>query len=749
MLHLLQRTRRAVSSVVPRAPLQTARPRGVVRHGSSMAWYNQRMAAWDEEKMRQAKAGPSENCDGVEISVRLDRGKKKQQKVIEAHGGITTPFDLNPGVAQGAIGAILNFSTPWGLHDPLPMEDCSVKFLTTADADVDSAAEPEVREAAQDLLWHSAAHILGQALERASFLSREDVEGVESSGVLLCDGPSLVDGSVEGGFFYEMALPQGITVGNGDFPELEELIQDIVEEKQTFEKMVVSREFARNMFAYNPFKLDMLGTIDPNEPVSLYRNGPFIDMCRGPHVTNTSVFKGIQLLKTSASHWKSGDAASNEDVAPLLQRIYGIAFGTNIGMKSWRKRVDEARARDHRKIGKRQELFMFHPTSPGSAFMLPHGTRIYNRLLDMLRSEYKTRGFDEIMTPMLYKSVLWATSGHLENYKDDMYMVSAGMGGEKTVDTVQDDDESMGLKPMNCPGHCLVYKQTQRSYRALPFRVADFGALHRNELSGTLSGLTRLRKFQQDDAHVFCTRSQMKEELYACLDMVRKVYGRFGFDFRMRLSTRPEKYMGDSALWDEAEMALATVLDEVGQSWSYNVGDGAFYGPKIDVVVTDAIGREHQCATIQLDFQLPQRFDLEYQDVDGSMQRPVMIHRAILGSLERMFAILCEHYGGRWPLWLSPRQVAVCPVSDAHIDHSENVLQTLHNHDFYVDLLSKDGWSLPKVIKQAQMAQYNYILVVGDTEVENNTVNVRSRNGEVLGEMSIEETLHLLADSDQ
>lgn len=728
------------------------------RCGSTMPWYEKRILDWDKEKQRQEALGAGDAADtatpstALPITVTLDRGKKKGPKALEAVGGVTTPFEVNPAVASNAIGAIVNMSEPWGLHDPLPSESCHVKFLTAADADVDSnTGQPEVRDAAQTLLWHSAAHLLGQAVEKVAFLNQG--AGQSAPDVLLCDGPPLVDGSVEGGFFYEMALPPGVTIGDSMFPDLEKCVNDIVKEKQPFEKLVVSRDFAEKMFSYNPFKVEMLESISKDESIMLYRNGPFVDLCRGPHVPNTSVFKSVKFLKTSASHWKSADGgggAANADSSspPLLQRVYGVAFGTKVGMKTWSDRLDAAKERDHRKIGARQELFMFHPTSPGSAFMLPHGTRIYNRLIDILRREYQQHGFEEIMTPMVYKLGLWETSGHLQNYQEDMYMVKAGVpedgGGTDTMaDAALDSDSVMGLKPMNCPGHCLVYKQKTRSYRSLPLRVADFSPIHRNELSGALSGLTRLRKFQQDDGHIFCTREQMKQELLVNLDMVETLYERFGFGFRMCLSTRPDKFMGEPGLWDEAEATLEDVLNEKGFTWSHKHGDGAFYGPKIDVVVTDAIGREHQCATIQLDFQMPRRFGLEYQDSDNTLKCPVMIHRAVLGSLERMFAILCEHYGGRWPIWLSPRQIAVCPISDGHIPHGREIVDELVRNNFYTDMMDKEGMTLPKIVKQAQMAQYNYILVVGDKEVENGTVNVRTRDGEILGEMSIDEVLSL------
>jgi len=375
-----------------------------------------------------------------------------------------------------------------------------------------------------------------------------------------------------------------------------------------------------------------------------------------------------------------------------------------------------AAERDHRLIGKNQELFFFHPLSPGSAFFLPHGARIYNRLIEFLRNEYRVRGFTEVISPNMYNSKLWETSGHWANYQENMF-------------TFQVDKEPFALKPMNCPGHCLMFGHRNRSYRELPLRFADFGVLHRNEASGALTGLTRVRRFQQDDAHIFCRADQIKVEITNALKFMQHVYGIFGFDFDLELSTRPEKFLGEPSLWDQAEKQLAEVLDdykaESGKTWKLNPGDGAFYGPKIDIHIQDALRRSHQCATIQLDFQLPIRFNLEYIDEQDS-KRPVMIHRAILGSVERMFAILIEHTGGKWPFWISPRQAMVVPVSDKYFDYAQTVRDAFNDAGFYTDVDTTDK-SLQKKIRESQLAQYNYIFVVGDEEVKDSSINVRTR----------------------
>ena len=381
------------------------------------------------------------------------------------------------------------------------------------------------------------------------------------------------------------------------------------------------------------------------------------------------------------------------------------------------KFLKEAADRDHRKIGREQELFFFNEMSPGSAFWLPHGTRIYNRLVDLMRSEYIQRDFQEVITPNMYNSKLWETSGHWGNYKENMF----------TFDVEKD---SFGLKPMNCPGHCLIFKSRERSYRELPWRVADFGVIHRNEFSGALSGLTRVRRFQQDDAHIFCTEEQIEDEIAGCFDFLQKVYGIFGFEFKMELSTRPEKYVGELETWNNAEAKLESALNKfLGEGkWELNPGDGAFYGPKIDIMISDALKRSFQCATIQLDFQLPNRFELEFKAETSSHARPVMIHRAILGSVERMAAILTEHFKGRWPFWLSPRQILVVPVGVKYNDYAQSIQQKLSkDHAFYADV-DLSGNTLQKKVRSGQLLQYNFIFIVGEQEQAEQSVNIRNRD---------------------
>lgn len=383
------------------------------------------------------------------------------------------------------------------------------------------------------------------------------------------------------------------SISSQDFPGLENVVKNAVKEKQPFERLEMKKEDLLEMFKYNQFKVRILNEKVKTPTTTVYRCGPLIDLCRGPHVRHTGKCKAVKITKNSSAFWE-GKAD-----AETLQRVYGISFPDSKQLKEWEKFQEEAAKRDHRKIGVQQELFFFHELSPGSCFFQPRGTHIYNTLIEFIRSEYKVRGFQEVITPNIYNSKLWITSGHWQHYAENMF-------------SFESEKETFALKPMNCPGHCMIFNNRPRSWRELPLRMADFGVLHRNELSGALTGLTRVRRFQQDDAHIFCSVDSIKSEMLGALDFLRHVYGVFGFTFNLCLSTRPEKYLGDEAVWEQAEKALAESLNDFGEPWSLNPGDGAFYGPKIDITISDALKRNHQCATIQLDFQLPIRFDLNY-----------------------------------------------------------------------------------------------------------------------------------------
>lgn len=631
-------------------------------------------------------------------------------RIIEGHSWKTTPMEIAKTISNSLADRLVIAKVNGALWDTgRPLEgSCTLELLDFE------------HEEGKQVFWHSSAHVLGEASER-------------HYGCHLCIGPPLEDG-----FYYEMDT-LGRSVSQSDYPALETLAKGIIKEKQQFERLEMSKEELLEMFKSNPFKVHIIkDKIPDGTSTTVYRCGTLIDLCRGPHIPHTGRIKAFQVMKNSSSYFL-GDANNAS-----LQRIYGISFPENALMKEYLKFLEEAAKRDHRKVGRDQQLFFFHELSPGSCFFLPHGSRIYNRLVEFIRAEYRQRGFSEVISPNVYNVNLWKTSGHWENYRENMFSFEL-------------EKETFALKPMNCPGHCLMFAHRERSYRELPIRFADFGVLHRNELSGALNGLTRVRRFQQDDAHIFCRNDQVNEEIRACIEFLESVYGVFGFSFSMKLSTRPEKFLGEIAVWDEAERQLTEALNASGHPWELNPQDGAFYGPKIDITIMDAHKRRHQCATIQLDFQLPIRFDLEYRTgvqvcdgaahateeaaaaaaaatdsapaspacgEDATKQRPVIIHRAIMGSIERMFAILTEHFGGEWPFWLSPRQIAVIPVSHVYDGYAEEVSKALHDAGFHADADCSD-LTLNKRIRNAEVGHYTFICVVGGKEAESRSVNIR------------------------
>ncbi|XP_019764650.2 threonine--tRNA ligase 1, cytoplasmic isoform X2 [Dendroctonus ponderosae] len=656
------------------------------------SFIQERLQLWDKLKA-QYEADLAAKTPAP-IKVTLPDGK-----VVEATAWKTTVYDVAKGISQGlADNSVISKvnGVLWDLDRPLE-SDCKVELLKFDDTE------------AQAVFWHSTAHVLGEALERIY-------------GGCLCYGPP-----IESGFYYDMWLDEK-GISQSDFPYVESLMKNIAKEKQPFERLEMRKEDLLEMFKYNPFKVRILNEKVDTPTTTVYRCGPLIDLCRGPHVRHTGKIKALKVTKNSSTYWE-GKAD-----AETLQRVYGISFPDNKQLKEWEKFQEEAAKRDHRRIGKEQELFFFHELSPGSCFFQPRGAHIYNTLIDLIKKEYRKRGFQEVVTPNVFNSKLWQTSGHWAHYADNMFSFDV-------------EKEKFALKPMNCPGHCLIFDNRNRSWRELPLRLADFGVLHRNELSGALTGLTRVRRFQQDDAHIFCTPEQIKTEVQGCLEFLKHVYSIFGFTFDLVLSTRPEKFLGDIEMWNEAEKALSESLNDCGQVWKENPGDGAFYGPKIDITIKDALHRSHQCATIQLDFQLPIRFNLSFISESGEKKHPVIIHRAILGSVERMIAILTESYGGKWPFWLSPRQVMVVPVGPNYDDYAEEVRQKLYESGFMAEVDLDHGDTLNKKIRNAQLAQFNFILVVGDKEKSSNTVNVRTRDNVVHGEISVsglvEKLIHL------
>ncbi|PQE13285.1 hypothetical protein CJF31_00008304 [Rutstroemia sp. NJR-2017a BVV2] len=696
---------------VDAGPLELNPPPEFIAH--RIAVFDRLKAKYDEE----IAAKPREP-----ITITLADGTIKQGTSWE-----TTPAQIAEGISKSLLKrtviAKLNDDPDqlWDLERPLE-KDCKLELLPFED------------ELGRKVFWHSSAHILGEASERRF-------------GCSLCIGPP-----IDNGFYYEMGLPDGGSVQQADWKPLETLVSQIVKEKQKFERLVLSKEDLLEMFKDNKYKQHIIkDKIPDGTSTTVYRNGPLIDLCRGPHVPNTGRIETFAIMKNSASYFL-GDKDNDS-----LQRIYGVSFPDKKQMAEHKKFLEEAAKRDHRKIGKDQELFFFHELSPGSAMWLPHGTIVYNTIMEFLRDQYWKRGYKEVITPNMYNSELWKASGHWAYYKDDMFTFPV----EKDV---------FALKPMNCPGHCLMFDHRERSHRELPLRIADFGVLHRNEASGALSGLTRVRRFQQDDAHIFCREDQIKDEISGVFDFLKAVYGLLGFTFKLKLSTRPEKYMGALAKWDMAESILRQALDEFkdsegGVPWELNEGDGAFYGPKIDITIFDSLKRDWQCATIQLDFQLPENFGLEYVTSEVAVKRevteevkpkkavpaassdsaapvtkervikplspgcarPVMIHRAMAGSIERFTAILIEHFAGKWPFWLSPRQILVIPVGVGFFDYAKEVGDIFTKQRMHVEV-DLSGNTLQKKIRTGQLAQYNFIFVVGDTEMKGREVNVRNRD---------------------
>uniref|UniRef100_A0A8C1PFJ0 threonine--tRNA ligase n=1 Tax=Cyprinus carpio TaxID=7962 RepID=A0A8C1PFJ0_CYPCA len=597
---------------------------------------------------------------GHSISVQLPDGQ-----TLKATAWVSSPYQLACSISQALADSCVIARVDgelWDLDRPLET-DCSLELLRFDHEDA-------------QVYWHSSAHVLGEAMERFY-------------GGCLCYGPP-----IENGFYYDMFLDGQKGVSSTEFGDLENICRSIMKDKQPFERLEISKETLLEMFKYNKFKCRILNEKVSTPTTTVYRCGPLIDLCRGPHVRHTGKIKALKIYKNSSTYWEGRSDMET------LQRIYGISFPDGKMLKEWERFQEEAKNRDHRKIGKDQELFFFHDLSPGSCFFLPRGAYIYNTLTEFIREEYSRRGFQEVASPNIYNSKLWETSGHWQHYSENMFSFPV-------------EQDIFALKPMNCPGHCLMFSHRPRSWRELPLRLADFGVLHRNELSGTLTGLTRVRRFQQDDAHIFCTMDQIESEMKGCLDFLRCVYDVFGFSFQLHLSTRPEKFLGDIAVWNQAE--------------------------KIDITIKDAIGRYHQCATIQLDFQLPIRFNLTY-DKD----RPVIIHRAILGSVERMIAILTENYAGKWPLWLSPRQVMLVPVNPSLEEYAKQVPHLFVEAGFMADADLDSGCLLNKKIRNAQLAQYNFILVVGEKERAASSVNVRTRDNKVHGELSVHEVMQRL-----
>jgi len=556
-------------------------------------------------------------------------------------------------------------------------------------------------EVEEKLFWHTTSHIMAQAVKR-----------------LFPEAKLAIGPSIETGFYYDFDVEKPFS--EEDLAKIEEEMKNIIKEDLELERFELPREEAIALMTEKnePYKVQLIEELPDGETISFYKQGDFTDLCRGPHLPSTGKVKAVKLLSSSGAYWK-GDEKNK-----MLQRIYGVSYPKASMLEEYLNMLEEAKKRDHKKIGKELELFMIAPEGPGFPFFLPKGMVLRNILEDYWRKIHKKAGYVEIKTPIILNEELWHRSGHWDHYKENMY-------------TTKIDDVDFGVKPMNCPGGMIVYKNGLHSYRELPIRAGELGLVHRHEKSGQLNGLFRVRCFTQDDAHIFCLPSQIEEEIKGVMKLVDEVYSKFGFEYTIELSTRPEDSMGSDELWDMAEQALANVLKSTGKEYELNEGDGAFYGPKIDFHIKDCLGRDWQCGTIQLDFQMPERFDLTYIGEDGEKHRPVMLHRVVFGSIERFIGIITEHFAGAFPVWLAPVQVKILPISDAHKEYCYNLKNKFEAKGLRVELddrQEKTGYK----IREAQLQKVPYMLIIGDKEIEANAVGVRSRKEGDIGQMEID-----------
>ncbi|MBP7907627.1 MAG: threonine--tRNA ligase [Proteocatella sp.] len=601
---------------------------------------------------------------------------------------------ISDGLARAITGAKLNGAVVGTGHQI--EEDSKIEFLKFEDAD------------GKDIFWHTSTHIMAHAIKN---LFPEAKLGT---------GPA-----VENGFYYDIDLDYRLTPE--DLEKIEAEMKKIVKDELEIERFELDEEAAVALMKERneDYKIELIHDLSKEgQRLSFYRQGDFVDLCAGPHLSNTKKVKAFKLTSVAGAYWRADQ--SNK----MLQRVYGISFEKKKLLDEYLEMIEEAKKRDHRKLGKELDLFTILEDGPGFPFFLPNGTVLKNELMKYWREVHREAGYVEIETPIILSRHLWETSGHWFHYKENMY-------------TVQIDEEDFAIKPMNCPGGMLTYKTKMRSYRDFPIRMGEVGRVHRHELSGALHGLMRVRAFTQDDAHIFMLPEQIKDEIKGVAMLIDKVYKQFGFSYHVELSTRPESFLGEISMWDEAEAALKAALEELGLDYRLNEGDGAFYGPKIDFHLRDCIGRTWQCGTIQLDYQLPQRFDLTYTGKDGEKHRPIMIHRVAFGSIERFIGILIEHYAGKFPVWLSPVQAKILPISDKFMDYADDLYKKLFDAGIRVaidDRAEKIGYK----IREAQLEKVPYMIIVGEKEANEGNVSVRSRDGGELGSLSVEEFVEKL-----
>ncbi len=633
---------------------------------------------------------------------------------------VTLPDGTELALADGATGADAAAAIGAGLARAAlavrqngEVRDLARPLVGGAPLEIITAKTP----GALDVIRHDAAHVLAAAVMELY------------PGVKISIGPP-----IENGFYYDFEFPAGVMVSDADFERIEQRMRQHINADEPFvrEDVSVAQALERFRAEGQDYKVelieDLVANADPDAPlttVSLYTNGPFTDLCRGPHGPGTKRIKAVKLQSVAGAYWR-GDASRQQ-----LTRIYGTAFFSKQELAEHLERLEQARARDHRKLGKELGLFMFSELSPGSPFWRPAGMAIWNELSKLWREENRRRGYREVKTPVLYDVDLFKQSGHWDTYRENMYFTDV-------------EDRPMGLKPMNCPAHIQLFKDDRRSYRDLPIRYSEQGLVHRHEPSGTLHGLMRVRHITQDDAHIFCSEDQVRQEVIDALDFGFFLYDLFGFEPRLELSTRPEKRVGTDEMWDRAEAALQGALDARGLTYEINAGDGAFYGPKIDLHMTDSIGRSWQLGTVQLDYSMPDRFDLHYTGADDADHRPVMIHRALLGSFERFIGILIEHYAGEFPLWLAPVQAIVLPIADRHAEAAGDVLAALQAAGLRAELDDRTE-SVGRKIRDAELRKVPYMLVVGDREAEACTVSVREHRIGDNGSLPVAEVVAKLA----
>ena len=618
------------------------------------------------------------------IKIELKDGSLKEfESGIRA---IDVANSISAGLARAIVGAKINGEVK-DLKTPIN-DDAKLEFVKFEDKD------------GKEVFWHTSTHVMAQAIKR-----------------LYPEAKLAIGPAIENGFYYDIDLEHRLSPE--DLEKIEAEMKKIVKEEFEVERYELPKDEAIDFMKKlgEDYKVELIEGLEEGSTISFYKQGEFTDLCAGPHLPNVKKVKAFKLLSVAGAYWRADQ--SNK----MLQRVYGIAFEKKKDLDDYIQMMEEAKLRDHRKLGKELELFTLLDEGPGFPFFLPKGTVLKNKLLEYWREVHREDGYVEIETPIILNRQLWETSGHWFNYKENMY-------------TVEIDEEDFAIKPMNCPGGMLVYQTKMRSYKDFPIRMGEIGRVHRHELSGALHGLMRVRAFTQDDAHIFMLPEQIKDEIKGVVSLIDKIYKTFGFSYHLELSTRPEKFLGEISMWDEAESNLKAALEELGLPYIINEGDGAFYGPKIDFHLRDCIGRTWQCGTIQLDYQLPERFELSYIGKDGEKHRPVMIHRVAFGSIERFIGILIEHYAGKFPLWIAPVQVKILPISDKFMDYAKQIEKAMYDAKIRVELddrAEKIGYK----IREAQLEKVPYMIIVGEKELNEGNISVRSRD---LGDLGFKNT---------